>query len=138
MYVYFQSTGQLRDRDQDRDTHRDLLLDIGHSGMYEGKNNPAFERVDGGPIPVGKYSIVGPFDADAANALDDDHGEGKELIVLKLIPHAETATYGRSGFLMTADSLLNRGNASHGCIVVCRTARKYVAYGECRELEVVR
>lgn len=100
----------------------------GYSGAGEGKNNPAMQQVHNvGPIPQGKYSIVGePFDS-------PDHGP----FVLRLEPDPTNEMYGRAGFLIHGDNVHSPGTASEGCIILPRYAREAIWSSGQRELEVV-
>lgn len=119
-WTYAQRTGDLQQDGKQ--------VSAGYSGANEGKNNPAMEDVpDVGPIPRGDWTISGP------PADSKDHGP----YVLRLTPAASTETYGRSGFLMHGDSKEHPGGASHGCIVLPRTAREEVWTSGDRDLEVV-
>lgn len=119
-WTYAQRTGDLKQDGKQVST--------GYSGANEGKNNPAMENVSNvGPIPRGDWTIAGP----PTNS--KDHGP----YVLRLDPAASTETHGRGGFLMHGDSMEHPGGASHGCIVLPRTAREEVWMSGDRELEVV-
>jgi hypothetical protein len=119
-WTYAQKTGDL----QQDGKH----VSTGYSGASEGKNNPAMENVHNvGPIPRGDWTIAGP-------PVDSkDHGP----YVLKLNPAPSTETHGRSGFLMHGDSKAHPGSASHGCVILPRTAREEVWQSGDRDLEVV-
>lgn len=78
-----------------------------YSGAGEGKNSPALQQIpDVGPIPCGIYdqgdvewvSVHGPF-------------------AIPLFPRPENDMFGRSGFMIHGDSLIDPGNASKGCII---------------------
>jgi len=119
-WIYAQKTGEL----QQDGKH----VATGYSGFDDGKNNPAMEAAPScGPIPHGEWTITGP----PANTRD--HGPW----VLRLEPSPETRTFGRSGFLMHGDSKESPGCASHGCIVMPRSAREQVWNSGDRKLEVV-
>jgi hypothetical protein len=120
VFTYEQITGRL---------FRDgVLVGLGYSGHGEGRNKPAWQSVSCvGPIPQGKWKIVGP-------PLDlPSHGP----YVLRLEPDPTTDTRGRSGFLIHGDSLKNPGGASLGCIILPHTIRELVWLSGDRELEVV-
>jgi hypothetical protein len=86
-----------------------------------------------GPLPTGKYTI-GP----AYN--DPERGQN----TMRLIPDTGTEMYGRSGFLIHADSIKAPGDASEGCIVPILGAkgepglvvRAMIAASPDRDLEV--
>lgn len=119
-WTYAQKSGELQ---QDGEP-----VATGYSGAGAGKNNPALENVSNvGPIPRGDWTIAGP-PADTA-----DHGP----YVLRLDPEPGTETFGRDGFLMHGDSKEHPGRASHGCIILPRSAREQVWNSGDRELEVL-
>lgn len=119
MWIYAQKSGTLwRDGKQ---------VATGYSGCDEGKNDPAMQAVaDVGPIPQGKWTIVGP----PINTRD--HGP----YVLRLQPAAGTNTFGRNGFLIHGDSIESPGYASKGCVILPRTAREEVWNSGDRDFEV--
>ncbi|HYA97988.1 MAG TPA: tlde1 domain-containing protein [Methylomirabilota bacterium] len=120
MWTYVQKSGAL--------LHDGELVGSGYSGFGEGKNNPAMQAVhDVGPIPRGRWKIVGP-PADTRT-----HGP----CVLRLLPYPDTNTFGRCGFLMHGDSVESPGCASHGCIIMPRTVREQVWASGDREMDVV-
>ncbi|HKH99723.1 MAG TPA: tlde1 domain-containing protein [Candidatus Sulfotelmatobacter sp.] len=119
-WTYAQKTGELLQDGKHVAT--------GYSGFDDGKNNPSMEAVPNcGPIPHGEWTITGP----PVNTRD--HGP----YVLRLEPSPQTRTFGRSGFLMHGDSKESPGCASHGCIILPRTAREQVWNSGDRNLEVV-
>lgn len=119
MWTYEQATGTLSDEKGYSVT--------GYSGHGDGKNNPAMQSVRNiGPIPVGRYTICAPRDT-------KDHGP----FVLSLTPYADNNMCGRAGFLIHGDSISAPGTASHGCIIVPRTAREKVWASGDRILQVI-
>ena len=119
MWVYQQSTGVL--------SHDLSYVAEGYSGHGEGKNRPEFQEIaDVGPIPVGSWTITGPP--------QDTPSHGP--CVLRLTPSAETDTYGRSGFLLHGDSVVDPGAASMGCIVLPRPVREAIWESGDRDLTV--
>lgn len=82
-----------------------------------------------GPIPVGFYDI-GPSFHDAA----------KGAFAMHLTPDPANDMFGRSAFMLHADSIRNPGHASEGCIVSCSPAamldREYVANSPIKRLQV--
>jgi Protein of unknown function (DUF2778) len=115
MWTYVQKTGELL-RDGN---HRAF----GYSGYNDpangqlGKNNPALQNMhDVGPIPVGQYDIGSPTDTVT-------HGP----FVLPLTPHPTNQMFGRSGFLIHGDSVVEPGTASRGCIIMSRQVRNDIA-----------
>lgn len=119
MWKYEQKTGRI--------LHDGVQMDIGYSGLGDGKNDPAFQDVQGvGPIPAGFYEIGEPFNTDT-------HGP----FVMRLTPYPANETFGRSGFLWHGDSSAHPGAASHGCIVSARSTREKVADSGDKKLEVI-
>ena len=109
MHTYVQSTG-------------DIVLSTGvwlqgsYSGHGEGVNNPADQYMANvGPIPVGVYTMSGPFTHPTAGPY-----------TLRLTPMPATNTHGRDGFLMHGDTPSMDHTASHGCIVARRSYREMV------------
>ena len=118
-WTYEQRTGWL--------SHDGEKVSRGYSGAKEGKNNPEMQDVANvGPIPEGKYEIGEPSDTKT-------HGP----YVLHLTPDAANEMYGRSGFLIHGDSVVNPGTASEGCIIQPRAVREQVWNSGDRDLEVV-
>lgn len=116
MFIYSQSTGIIR--------RGDVLVGKGYSGQGEGRNNPAMESIRSvGPIPRGQYHIGPAYDA-----------PGLGPCIMPLTPVGHDAL-GRSGFFIHGDS--KKGNASHGCIVLPRRARKFVGASKDRGLLVM-
>lgn len=101
---------------------------MGYAGAGEGKNNPDMQHVHNvGPLPRGKYTIVGrPYDTKA-------HGP----FVLRLQPDPCNEMCGRAGFLIHGDSIKNPGTASEGCIIVPRPVREKIWASGDKEVEVV-
>lgn len=86
---------------------------VGYSGAGDGKNKPMMEKVHNvGPIPKGAYTIGAPHDTKT-------HGP----YVLELTPHPQNTMYGRAGFLIHGDSVVDPGTASEGCIILSRPVR---------------
>lgn len=101
--TYEISTGRLLDPSG-------TLLASCYSGAPADKNKPEFESVKNcGPIPEGVYTL-----ADVEDVNGGPHGP----YVIRLDPAPTNKMYGRSGFLMHADSVSHPGAASEGCIVV--------------------
>lgn len=97
----------------------------GYAGRGVGKNNPDAEHQRGvGPLPVGRYDVVGP-----------SNHERLGPFVFRL-QQVEGPTYGRSGFFIHGDSRKNPGEASSGCIILSRHARDAIARFDVRTLEV--
>ena len=110
MWVWFQRDGTM--------TRADLGTEVfsGYSGAPEAKNDPARQAEHNvGPIPVGVYSIAAPVDTLL-------HGP----FVLGLTPDPRNQMFGRSGFLIHGDSIVNPGSASEGCIILPRPAREAI------------
>ena len=105
-WLYRQSTGEIID-------HAGKTLAVGYSGAGQGKNQSWMENVKNvGPIPKGAYRMNPPVDTVT-------HGP----LVIALTAHPENRMYGRSGFLIHGDSILEPGTASQGCIILPREAR---------------
>lgn len=105
------------------------LIDVGYSGKGEGKNNPELENEHNiGPIPVGWYTIDGPFDSPT-----------KGPLMFRLTPDSENEMYGRDSFEIHGDSITHPGEASDGCIILDKNAREQVheSMKEINRLEVV-
>ena len=110
MWVWSQRDGTM--------TKADLGTEVfsGYSGAPEAKNDPARQAEHNvGPIPVGVYSIAAPVDTLL-------HGP----FVLGLTPDPRNQMFGRSGFLIHGDSIVNPGSASEGCIILPRPAREAI------------
>jgi len=125
MWTYIQRTGEL--------LHNGEHVAVGYSGYdnpqtgQQGKNNPDLESVpEVGPIPVGQYSIGAPEDTVT-------HGP----FVLPLTPDAANQMFGRDGFLIHGDSVVEPGTASRGCIIMARPVRDEVATSGDAALEVI-
>lgn len=119
MWEYEQTSGKLY---QDG-----VLRGTGYSGFGSDKNRPIDENIKNeGPIPEGFYVI-----GDAEDT--KDHGP----VVLPLISDPKNKMFGRAGFLIHGDSKEHPGEASHGCIIMPRSARELVAKSDDRQLTVV-
>jgi hypothetical protein len=109
MWTYEQKTGWLSDAHGRR-------IAQGYSGMGIGKNNPEMQSVhDAGPIPQGAHAISNPADTLT-------HGP----YVLPLTPDPGNEMFGRKGFLIHGDSVIQPGTASEGCIILPRFARERI------------
>ncbi len=56
---------------------------------------------------------------------------------MPLTPKPDTQVFGRSGFLIHADSIHHPGEASIGCIILAPPIRHEIASDPDRDLEVV-
>ena len=122
---YEQKTGRLLSIASEEATAERVA--IGYAGAGEGKNNPEMQDVQNvGPLPVGKYTIGEPSDTKT-------HGP----YVLHLTPDPENEMFGRSGFLIHGDSVVQPGTASEGCMIFSRTVRERIWGSGDRALEVV-
>lgn len=120
MWVYSQSSGKL--------TRDGALIATGYSGSVDGKNDPAKQTVPNvGPIPRGSYTIGDPVLFTAV------HGP----FVMPLTPNLHTQMFGRSGFLIHGDSVVEPGTASQGCIILSRPVRDAIAKSGDRNLLVI-
>lgn len=118
-WVYHQRTGEL--------WLDGALLGDGYSGHGFGKNNPALQKVKNvGPIPQGDYLIGNAF-------TDPERG----TVVMPVTPKLGTDTWGRYGFLIHGDSVLNPGQASDGCIILGPDLRLQISSSDDRDIEVV-
>lgn len=113
MHAYAQSSGNWFEDG--------LLIGSGYAGgnlgkQPQGRNNPLMQAVHSvGPIPQGVYDIEGPpFTHPTAGPF-----------CMRLIPRAQTNTFGRSGFMVHGDTAIP-GNASEGCIVLPRAVREKI------------
>jgi len=125
VWTYVQKTGEL--------LHDGAHVAFGYSGYddpetgKQGKNNPDLENVeDVGPIPTGKYSIGTPVDTLT-------HGP----FVLPLTPDPANQMFGRRGFLIHGDSVVEPGTASRGCIILARSVRNKIAASRDCSLTVI-
>lgn len=120
MWIYEQRTGRMY-------ADNGALLGVGYSGAGDCKNNPATQSMkDRGPIPTGDYRIGSSVDTVT-------HGP----FVLPLTPNPQNEMYGRSGFLIHGDSVVNPGTASEGCIILSRDVRNAIAASRDYDLQVV-
>lgn len=124
MWIYSQSTGELRYRDG---SGHEKLISVGYAGAGEGKNNPALQdRSCVGPLPRGHYGIC-----------QAEYHPHKGTLCMRLIPDPDNVMFGRDGFLIHADSIEHPGSASEGCIIFNRVTRGLIAQSDCKRLEVV-
>lgn len=118
MWLYEQTTGRII---------RDSIIGHGYSGCGEGKNSPGHQSIRNiGPIPCGVYRIGDPFNTKT-------HGP----YVLALTPDVANQMFGRAGFLIHGDSVVEPGTASEGCIIQPRSIREEIYLSGDRMLEVV-
>lgn len=116
MFRYDQDTGDF--------FHDELLLAKGYSGFGSGKNNPECECiVSMGPIPVNTYHIGLAFNSVTF---------GPTVFRLTKLSPGPAPT--RDGFLIHGDN--KNHTASHGCIILERSAREYIRDSEDSFLEV--
>ena len=125
MWTFVQSTGEL--------FHDGLREAQGYWGYnnpdtgQQGKNNPDLQNIpEVGPIPVGKYTIGSPHDTLT-------HGP----FVLPLQPDAGNQMFGRTGFLIHGDSVVEQGTASRGCIILSRAMKNDIALSGDKSLRVM-
>ena len=103
------------------------VVGVGYSGAGEYKNNASAQSVkDEGPIPEGNYVINQPVDTVT-------HGP----YVLWLIPDPRNLMWGRSGFGIHGDSVVNPGTASEGCVIQSKDVRQRIWESGDHDLEVV-
>lgn len=118
-WKYSQSRGTLWTPDGD-------IAGTGYAGSGDGKNNPAKQDVKNvGPLPRAKYSMV---------AIGNT---SKGAYCFRLIPEQTARMFGRSGFMIHADSIKDPGTASEGCIVLPAKVRKSILDSSDRHLEVI-
>ena len=107
-FRYVQATGDMFDP-------QGRLLARGYSGNGEGLNNPAMEDVPNtGPIPRGQWMIGPAFTHSTLGPVS-----------MRLQPHGHKA-HSRVAFLIHGDNGLGNRSASHGCIILPRSARVLV------------
>lgn len=103
------------------------LVSTGYSGKGRGKNNPSMQAAVGtGPIPQGKWTIVGWHDSPNTGPF-----------TLTLQACMGTITFGRSEFRIHGDSIAHPGTASHGCIILPRLVRDTIWRSGDRVIDVV-
>ena len=78
------------------------------------------------PFLLGKYTIGSPHDTLT-------HGP----FVLPLQPDAGNQMFGRTGFLIHGDSVVEPGTASRGCIILSRAMRNDIALSGDKSLRVM-
>ena len=116
MLRYIQKSGE---------TYLDNIFEgIGYSGSGPGRNNGALEGTPNiGPIPKGGYNIGVPRNSETLGPL-----------VFDLNPVGHDA-HGRTLFRIHGDNVTH--TASHGCIILGRAIREYIAKSGVRHLEVI-
>ncbi|MFG6075164.1 tlde1 domain-containing protein [Erwinia sp. OPT-41] len=104
-----------------------MLRTFKHNGIYNFsaryagapgyKDNPEYECLrDKGPLPRGKYRIVGiPFTHKKAG-----------VFTLRLEPDRGNSMCNREGFLIHGDSKKAPGTASNGCIILAPWYRQQI------------
>ena len=124
-WSYRQSTGDL--------TRDGKLISRGYSGNGRGKNNPAMQAAVGvGPIPAGRWKIVGP----PYNSQNVGPYSIKVFAVDSALDDRHDGT-GRGAFRIHGDSIRAPGTASHGCLVLPRRVRQQIWNSGDYDLEVV-
>lgn len=122
MWIYTQKTGELRRNHLDGP-----VIAVGYAGAPSAKNSTSAESVKFvGPIPRGLYLM---------GAAKNDKDRGSYCI--PLAPDNGNEMYGRSQFLIHADSVSAPGTASQGCIILGAEARKTLADSKDRWLVVI-
>lgn len=99
---------------------------VAYSGTPQYKNNPAYEKVEGGPIPAGIYSYGTPFDSERTG-----------VFVMRLTPMEGTDTFNRDAFELHGDSKKKPGTASKGCIVASNAVRTLADQEIDRRIKVI-
>lgn len=104
----------------------DRFVTTGYSGLDEWKNNPAGQMKKGlGPIPIGMYHIGKPYDSPNVGPF-----------ALPLEALRGTEVFGRGDFKIHGDSRIHPGSASHGCIILGRHEREWIANSGQQILEI--
>ena len=107
MFEYHISTGTI--------LHNGKFLGSGYSGNREYRNNPRATRLKArGPIPRGRYIIGSARKSPTLGPL-----------VMNLDADNSTDTFGRYLFRIHGDNA--RHDASHGCIILGPSIRRYIA-----------
>ena len=124
--IYRQSTGEFCILSPvDDGVERVVFSVFGYAGNGKGRNNPDAEKIRNvGPLPKGLYTVTGPFTDAHAGAL-----------VFRLWPHVGNDMHGRSGFLIHGDN--PQGDASRGCVILSKAARREIYRHAVRSLRVV-
>jgi hypothetical protein len=103
------------------------LIGVGYSGTPQYRNDAlATNLKDIGPCPVGIYRMREPIDTVT-------HGP----YVMWLDPDPENEMFGRGGFGIHGDSVVNPGTASTGCIIQSRGVREQMWKSGDHDLKVV-
>lgn len=119
-WTYVQATGELRHSDS-------TTRAVGYSGHGEGLNNSAMEHIPRvGPIPRGRWTIGAPRDSERVGPF-----------AMPLTPDDDTATFGRTLFLIHGDNRKRDRSASHGCIILPRVIREEIWESADTDLEVI-
>ncbi|OTA14149.1 hypothetical protein Xvie_03954 [Xenorhabdus vietnamensis] len=115
VWIYHQYSGDFYHNDK-------LVYRGGYSGKGKHKNDPGSEHIaNWGPIPRGRYTIGG-------------YTNSKGDMTIHLEPCDCNNMYGRTLFRIHGDSIKNPGQASEGCIIVGKHARREVIDSMDREL----
>jgi hypothetical protein len=124
MWIYAQDSGKLFLHTEVLDKIE--LIAIGYSGAGWGKDNPtAAYQHNIGPIPAGLFKIESPRDT------------VHSPYTLPLTPNPANEMFGRSGFLIHGDSILNPGTASQGCVILPREIRQIIWNSGDHDFQVV-
>lgn len=106
MWRYEQTTGNLY-------TPEGVHFSTGYAGAVGYKNNPRFQDIKyKGPLPCGLYFMA---------EIVEHTRLGPDAI--RLEPGPENEMFGRSGFFIHGDDVINPGHGSDGCICAPRFAR---------------
>lgn len=118
-WTYEQSTGALiRDG-----VHRAG----GYAGFGRGCNNPAYQdQPNEGPLPQGRYTIGAPIQHPTCGPF-----------CMPLTPAEGNEMFKRHSFHIHGDNRAGNRSASHGCIVLTRSAREMIWQSGDHQLDVI-
>jgi hypothetical protein len=127
MWTYVQESGELLNP-------AGVVVGKGYSGCHEGLNNPALQNAPNvGPIPQGEWTIGPPI-------APPDH-LGPLALPLTAV-EGEVQTFGRFGFFIHGDTAEDvatcQQTASHGCVILSRQQRAWMAVSDDKTLLVVK
>lgn len=107
--------------------HDGIFIGTGYSGKELATNNTNYESLKNiGPLPRGNYIIEAPV-----------QGTEKGPNAIPLTPNPNNKMFGRSGFMIHADSIEHPGFASDGCIVLIPSVREQIIQSTDKEFQVI-